>query len=257
MTTSDERAEQERAEYEAQKREEALQARLSELGTRVAAEFDRMARSEATLIESLLENLTAVQARCTQQEEEIRRLRRSLAGANTPIGEIGVWTLYGGERTWSPEADLASVRVGDFMRAFGQATPPKPTIPSDDVVRLRLRLIAEEFFELLEASLYVAQVRHGDEDWDNLQSEMLEMINECRVRVDLPELVDAMADLDYVIEGTRLAFGVNGKAIAEAVHRSNMAKIGGPIDANGKVQKPGGWTPPNIKALLVEQGWEP
>ncbi len=64
-----------------------------------------------------------------------------------------MWTLIGGERTFSPEANIGAVHVGDFMRAFGQALPPKPTIPSDDVVRLRLRLIAEEFFELLDASI--------------------------------------------------------------------------------------------------------
>ncbi len=60
-----------------------------------------------------------------------------------------------------------------------------------------------------------------------------------------------------MIEGTRLAFGVNGKAIAEAVHRANMAKVGGGVDVNGKVLKPEGWAPPDVKALLIEQGWEP
>ena len=73
---------------------------------------------------------------------------------------------------------------------------------------------------------------------------------------NLVELVDALADLDYVVEGTRIEFGINGKPIADAVHAANMAKVGGGIRGDGKINKPEGWQPPDIAGELRKQGWE-
>jgi predicted HAD superfamily Cof-like phosphohydrolase len=72
---------------------------------------------------------------------------------------------------------------------------------------------------------------------------------------DLPAFADALADIDYVVEGARLEFGINGSPIADEVHRANMAKLGGPKRADGKHMKPEGWTPPDVAGELVKQGW--
>lgn len=139
-------------------------------------------------------------------------------------------------------------QVRDFHAAIGVERPDVPTVPSDDVVRLRLRLIAEEFLELLEASLFVRIDRSG----------VMGTIDTVEVRVDLPELADALADLDYVIEGTRDTFGIDGGPIAAAVHEANMAKVAEPRRyLNGKLQKPEGWRPPDIEGALKGQGWKP
>ena len=63
-------------------------------------------------------------------------------------------------------------------------------------------------------------------------------------------------DLDYVVEGTRLEFEIDGGPIAVEVHRSNMAKVGGPVREDGKRLKPPGWTPPDIAGELRKQGWK-
>jgi predicted HAD superfamily Cof-like phosphohydrolase len=63
-----------------------------------------------------------------------------------------------------------------------------------------------------------------------------------------------MADLDYVVEGTRLEFGIDGEPIAAEVHRANMAKTEGPVAPDGKRLKPPGWTPPDIAGVLRKQG---
>jgi hypothetical protein len=122
-------------------------------------------------------------------------------------------------------------------------------------VRLRLRLIAEEFFELLDAALG----EYKPEPWrfDAARAAVADIVNDTPIAVDLPELADALADLDYVVEGTRLEFGIDGPPIARAVHSANMAKIGGPVDEHGKVGKPPGWTPPDIDKALRDQGWMP
>jgi predicted HAD superfamily Cof-like phosphohydrolase len=43
--------------------------------------------------------------------------------------------------------------------------------------------------------------------------------------------------------------GVDIRPFFEAVHMANMAKEGGPLRADGKVQKPPGWRPPDIAGL--------
>jgi predicted HAD superfamily Cof-like phosphohydrolase len=138
-------------------------------------------------------------------------------------------------------------QVREFHAAFDVPEMLWPVVPSDDRVRLRLRLIAEEFFELLEASI--------DAKLNATQAHIISLINSAPVTVDLPEFADACGDLDYVVEGSRLEFGIDGGPIADAIHESNMAKAGGPV-IEGKIRKPEGWLPPDVDGELRKQGWE-
>jgi predicted HAD superfamily Cof-like phosphohydrolase len=143
-------------------------------------------------------------------------------------------------------------RVQEFHNAVGQPILAKPSVPSDERVRLRARLIAEEFFEVLEAMFSHAD-RNNIQD---LHARVRGFIEGGWVQVDLPLLADGLADLDYVSEGTRLEFGIDGDPIAEEVHRANMAKTGAAKRADGKIEKPPGWTPPDVAGELRKQGWE-
>lgn len=140
-------------------------------------------------------------------------------------------------------------------------SPAAPTIPNQKEVRVRLRLIAEEFCELLESAIDIncegGHLRAATaETMANIRSEVDAIIACGPIRVDMPELADALGDLDYVIEGTRQVFGIDGGPVADEIHRTNMAKINGRI-VNGKLQKPEGWQPPDIAAILKAQGWKP
>ncbi len=128
---------------------------------------------------------------------------------------------------------------------------PRPTVIPENRVRLRAALIAEEFFETIHAMF----PGDGPNDWiDDAEKRVMYGVKVARIRVSIPELADGMADLDYVVEGTRLEFGIDGAPIAAEVHRANMAKVGGPIAENGKRLKPSGWTPPDIVGELRKQG---
>ena len=128
-------------------------------------------------------------------------------------------------------------------------------MPPDDRVRLRLRLVFEEAFELLDACLH----DNVDKKQAGMYSETVRQFVDCaKMGVDLVAAADALADLDYVVEGTRLEFGIDGAPIAAEVHRSNMAKVwpDGTVrkTEGGKVVKPPNWTPPYIRTELVRQG---
>lgn len=120
-------------------------------------------------------------------------------------------------------------QVREFQAAFNQPAPEVPAFPDAETWRLRERLIDEELRELKDA--YAAG--------------------------DFVEMVDALADLLYVVQGAAITVGVHMEPVMAEVHRTNMAKVGGPIDENGKQLKPPGWTPPDIEACLERQGWSP
>ena len=88
--------------------------------------------------------------------------------------------------------------VADFHNTFDLPILDEPTIPDESRCRLRINLIEEELKELKEAIE------------DN----------------DLTEVADAFADLQYVLSGAILEFGLGYKfkAIFEEVQRSNMSK---------------------------------
>lgn len=142
-------------------------------------------------------------------------------------------------------------QVREFHRAMDCPERPTPGTIPDRRAKLRLKLIGEEFFELVAAMLGVKG------DLAPAIAEFHEMVDETDVRIDMATMTDALADLDYVIEGTRIEFGIDGDPIAEAVHAANMAKLGGPRRDDGKVLKPEGWKPPDIEAELRKQGWTP
>lgn len=88
--------------------------------------------------------------------------------------------------------------VADFHRTFKHPILESPTIPSEDRCKLRVALIAEELKELEVAIL----------------------------EKDVVEVADALCDIQYVLSGAILEFGLADKfkALFEEVQRSNMSK---------------------------------
>ncbi|MEM6773185.1 MAG: nucleoside triphosphate pyrophosphohydrolase family protein [Bacteroidota bacterium] len=88
--------------------------------------------------------------------------------------------------------------VAEFHNTFHLPVLTTPQIPSADRCRLRINLLREELKELEEA------IENND----------------------LVEAADAFADLQYVLSGAILEFGLGDKfkGLFEEVHRSNMSK---------------------------------
>lgn len=143
--------------------------------------------------------------------------------------------------------------VEHFHRLMGQPVCHLPKVPSEERVRLRLRLISEEFIELLEATF-------GERCMiDNVAAMLANIIGGAEpglgLRVNLPEFADALADLEYVIHGTHAEFGIKGHKVFAIVHAANLAKLGGTVRADGKLIKPADWQAPDIEGELRRQGW--
>lgn len=93
------------------------------------------------------------------------------------------------------------------------------------------------------------------QDLDNLGHQMKNgAYVECVAQANPVELLDGDIDLQVVSEGAILASGADGKGGRGEVNRSNLDKI---VDGkvirdpvSGKIQKPEGWTPPNLEPFI-------
>lgn len=89
-------------------------------------------------------------------------------------------------------------QVAEFHRTFRHPIEPQPLIPAPERCRLRVALLREELQELEDA------IADGD----------------------IVEVADALCDIQYVLAGAVLEFGLGDKfrALFDEVQRSNMSK---------------------------------
>jgi len=73
---------------------------------------------------------------------------------------------------------------------------------------------------------------------------------------DFVAAIDGLCDLLCVVYGAAVEWGIDLGPFWDEVHRTNMAKQGGPMREDGKRLKPEGWTPPDIAGVLAsESAW--
>lgn len=139
-------------------------------------------------------------------------------------------------------------RVKEFHKVFGHPIGDKPAIPDDDRQELRLALILEEAIELAEAMGYNTRGVSNEVQY------MLYELGPVENPTDLIAVADALGDLDYVVNGAAIEFGIDLPKVTAEVHRSNMTKLGSdgkPIyREDGKILKGEGYEPPNLEKIL-------
>lgn len=109
--------------------------------------------------------------------------------------------------------------VQKFHEAFDIPVKESPTIPYIDRVRLRRRLIEEEFAEVMEEFDRIERRLTGKNNARPYEHAM-------EVYHGISYLAKELADLRIVCEGTELEFGIPGDEVYAEVHRSNMSKLG-------------------------------
>jgi len=115
-------------------------------------------------------------------------------------------------------------QVAEFHVAFYHPILPQPTIPSADRCKLRMSLLTEELKELQEA------IDKGD----------------------IVAASDAFSDLQYVLSGAILEFGLRNKfnPLFAEVHRSNMSKACNTLEEAKETMKH------YLEIEMVESYWE-
>lgn len=146
-------------------------------------------------------------------------------------------------------------RVDECMRGWAQEVPDVVTMPSEDVRRLRARLIFEEALETINALGFTPGLssEHGQADKITMGDCYMVADRE----PDMVEIADGCADLSVVTVGTLSACGIADKPLLELVDDNNLAKVAkGHVNEHGKFVKPEGHKPPDIAKHLEDQkGW--
>ena len=119
--------------------------------------------------------------------------------------------------------------VQEFHETYGLPVESEQTTGSEKTKELRINLLQEELDELKEA------LKNND----------------------MQETLDALVDLQYVLDGAFLSFGMQGvkQAAFDEVHRSNMSKLGEdgkPIrrESDGKVMKGPNYFKPDLAQFI-------
>ena len=95
-------------------------------------------------------------------------------------------------------------QVKDWMKAFGQDCPDKPTIPSLEVRKLRVMLELEETLEKIKALGFAIYIQSEESRLSMNNIDILEDTD----GPNLIDIADASADQKVVTEGTLVACGL-------------------------------------------------
>lgn len=146
----------------------------------------------------------------------------------------------------------------EFHSAFEQVQPSEPTLPpTNEIEKNMLAHLATEM-ELTAKSCHSHAANTKNLQFLRLQliQEELGELAEAFAKGDLVETLDALIDLQYVVDGTFDSLGlgpVKEEAFME-VHRSNMSKLGPDgkriLDEAGRIVKGPAFFRPNLKAIL-------
>lgn len=121
------------------------------------------------------------------------------------------------------------LEVQEFHLKFGHLIAKGPSIPPEEIWKLRIKLLKEELRELEEDGFEAGNIT---------------------------EVFDALCDLQYVLDGAFLICGMHTikDAGTREVHRSNMSKLnvdGKPIfREDGKILKGPYYEPPNLEIII-------
>jgi len=160
--------------------------------------------------------------------------------------------------SWNADAvprDADHVR--EFTCGAGQPTPDKPELMTKDEVCFLGKMVLDEVMELF-ATVYPA---------NDAKSKLCGFIDESKDIVQLAdddettliaEQGDAIVDVYYYMLNAAAKKGVNLSALFHIVHAANMAKRDPATGQflkrdDGKIIKPAGWQPPDVKAEIVRQ----
>jgi len=124
-------------------------------------------------------------------------------------------------------------QIVEFQQAIGN---PVADTYAPRHIDLRYRLIAEEFLEFRDALGYPRDGGPRDPE-----------------KFDIIAAIDALGDLQYVIEGCYIEWGLDSEKYTDEIHRSNMTKAGAGRNEFGKIQKGPNYVPPDLKSIFLAE----
>jgi predicted HAD superfamily Cof-like phosphohydrolase len=106
-------------------------------------------------------------------------------------------------------------------------------------------------------SLHPTLIGHADRNLciALIKEEVLEL-QDAMFTNNLCGIAKELADVLYVVNAAATAYGINMDPVYAEVHRSNMSKVGGHKNADGKWVKPDTYSRADVQPILDVQGQE-
>ena len=150
--------------------------------------------------------------------------------------------------------------IEEFMRRCDQDVATYPQLPSDDVRKLRIRLMVEELLGAVDPEEYANADANQYVELliKNKSNELIASM----LAGDLVGVADGLADVLYVVIGTAVAYGIDIQEVFDEVHRSNLSKTVWDEerqrwyiekDEFGKGIKPDTYSPADIAPIINNQ----
>lgn len=161
------------------------------------------------------------------------------------------------------ERSTHQLLVDNFMLRGGQDVPLEPTMPSDETLCLRAKLILEEALETVQALGVTVQLRSFSTKPYSLASTQaqkndpntlvptidsdteLHFYRDANIKPNITEIVDGCCDIKVVTTGTLSALGVPDTLVQHIVDHNNLSKFapGWYKRDDGKIMKPPSFKP--------------
>jgi len=156
-----------------------------------------------------------------------------------------------------PKNHCHATAVRKFTQACGQSTPIMPQLMNRPEVEFITKMILDELLELNSTVM-------GPSDAKNTILNMLKLAKDCpQLRTSnkaeiVAEQADALVDIWYYSLNCAAKKGINLSSVFDLVHAANMTKVNPATGkcvqrADGKIEKPRGWCPPNITKEMHRQ----
>jgi len=162
----------------------------------------------------------------------------------------------------SPPARIQchATAVRNFTRACGQPTPNTPQLMNRSEVEFITKMILDELLELNATVMSSSDAKTS-------------IFNMLKVAKDCPQMrspnkdaitaeqADALVDIWYYSLNCAAQKGINLSSVFDLVHAANMRKVNPATGmcvkrADGKIEKPPGWCPPNIAQEMQRQAMQ-
>lgn len=160
-------------------------------------------------------------------------------------------------------------KVKQFHKAFNLPVMEEPQLPDFDE-KVHIKNDDEDYVEDTDAVMeaichFLGMIKTELKSVQNpdprvlrirLLLEEVEEYVKAEATNDIVEIADGLADINYITNGTAVAYGIPLDPIFDDVHENNMSKLGPdgkPIVVNGKVIKPDHYKPVDLGKYFKER----
>lgn len=147
--------------------------------------------------------------------------------------------------------------VRNFTRACGQSIPNTPQLMNCSEVQFITKMVLDELLELNASVMNPLEAKNSIVNMLQIAKHCPRMNTQNKAEI-IAKQVRALVDIWYGSLECAAKKGINLSSVFDLVHAANMRKVDSATGmcvrrADGKIEKPVGWTPPNIADEMQRQ----